>query len=94
MDLIFDNITPIGGVLLVKPSKESIKSFKKRMLIEWKKCFSWNNVNVHHITPIRCGGTDHINNLCLLHENCHRQVHSNSVQLIAAVCKLLKPYAK
>ncbi|WP_410522866.1 hypothetical protein [Orientia tsutsugamushi] len=43
---------------------------------------------------MRCGGTDHINNLCLLHENCHRQVHSNRGQLIAAVCKLLEPYAE
>lgn len=52
------------------------------------------NVQVHHKKPTRCGGTDHINNLCLLHTNCHRQVHSKRGQLIAAVSKLLEPYAE
>ncbi|WP_162562887.1 HNH endonuclease [Orientia tsutsugamushi] len=78
--------------------------FKSRQIL-WRRqkgkclvCFdlidNGESVHVHHITPIRCGGTDHINNLCLLHENCHRQVHSNRGQLIAAVCKLLEPYAE
>nr|WP_209445228.1 group II intron reverse transcriptase/maturase [Rickettsia fournieri] len=30
-----------GVTLLVKPSKDTIKSFKKRMMIEWKSNFSW-----------------------------------------------------
>ncbi|WP_373455916.1 group II intron maturase-specific domain-containing protein [Orientia tsutsugamushi] len=36
------NSTRRGVALLVKPSKDSIKSFKKRMSIEWKKSLSWN----------------------------------------------------
>ncbi|SPM46562.1 Uncharacterised protein [Orientia tsutsugamushi] len=36
------NSTRRGVALLVKPSKDSIKSFKKRISIEWKKSFSWN----------------------------------------------------
>ncbi|WP_342638325.1 group II intron reverse transcriptase/maturase [Orientia tsutsugamushi] len=36
------NSTRRGVALLVKPSKVSIKSFKKRISIEWKKSFSWN----------------------------------------------------
>ncbi|KJV81990.1 HNH endonuclease family protein [Rickettsia hoogstraalii str. RCCE3] len=57
----------------------------------------WNNLHTYldraHKILKRCGGTDHINNLCLLHTNCHRQVHSKRGQLIAAVSKLLEPYA-
>jgi RNA-directed DNA polymerase len=31
-----------GVILLNKPSKESIKAFKKQMTLEWKKGLSWN----------------------------------------------------
>ncbi|XVN40696.1 MAG: group II intron reverse transcriptase/maturase [Rickettsia endosymbiont of Argas persicus] len=30
-----------GVTLLVKPSKDTIKSFKKRIMIEWKRSFAW-----------------------------------------------------
>lgn len=56
--------------------------FKSRQIL-WRRqkgkclvCFdlidNGENVHVHHITPIRCGGTNHINNLCLLHKNCYQ----------------------
>ena len=35
-----------GIVLLIKPSKESIKGFKKQMTIEWKKGLSWEQKEV------------------------------------------------
>ncbi|KJV79875.1 HNH endonuclease family protein [Rickettsia hoogstraalii str. RCCE3] len=80
------------------------KYFFKTRQILWRrqegKCLvcldsidNGENVQVHHKILKRCGGTDHINNLCLLHTNCHRQVHSKRGQLIAAVSKLLEPYA-
>ncbi|WP_409994163.1 HNH endonuclease [Rickettsia argasii] len=50
--------------------------------------------NLYHFSTGVDSGTDHINNLCLLHTNCHRQVHSKRGQLIAAVSKLLEPYAE
>lgn len=50
-------------------------------------------IHVHHKIPKKQGGTDHINNLSLLHVNCHNQVHSKQGQQIAAVSKLLEPYA-
>ncbi|WP_209445229.1 HNH endonuclease [Rickettsia fournieri] len=81
------------------------KYFFKTRQILWRrqegKCLvcldlidNGENVQVHHKRPTKCGGTDHINNLCLLHTNCHRQVHSKRGQLIAAVSKLLEPYAE
>lgn len=32
--------------------------------------------HIHHIQPKHLGGTDRLDNLVLLHPNCHRQVHS------------------
>jgi RNA-directed DNA polymerase len=50
-------------------------------------------IHVHHKIPKKQGGTDCINNLSLLHVNCHNQVHSKQGQQIAAVSRLLEPYA-
>ncbi len=50
-------------------------------------------IHLHHKLPRKNGGTDHINNLALLHTNCHMQVHSKQGQQIANVSKLLEPYA-
>lgn len=35
-----------GVVLLAKPSKESVKAFKKQMTLEWKKALSWDTKRV------------------------------------------------
>lgn len=50
-------------------------------------------VHLHHKLPRKNKGADHINNLALLHMNCHMQVHSKQGQQIAKVSKLLEPYA-
>jgi len=50
-------------------------------------------VHLHHKLPRKNKGTDHINNLALLHMNCHMQVHSKQGQQIANVSKSLEPYA-
>ncbi|EAS1844058.1 HNH endonuclease, partial [Salmonella enterica] len=33
--------------------------------------------NIHHILKKSLGGSDNLENLVLLHPNCHRQLHSN-----------------
>ncbi|MCA0254642.1 MAG: group II intron reverse transcriptase/maturase [Proteobacteria bacterium] len=77
--------------------------FKTRQII-WRKqegkcpvCMdvidNGEKIHLHHKLPRKSGGTDHINNLALLHTNCHIQVHSKQGQQIAAVSKLLEPYA-
>ena len=51
-------------------------------------------IHMHH-KHLQCqGGDDRINNLVLLHETCHRQVHSKQGQQLAEVRKLLEPYAE
>ena len=35
---------------------------------------SWN---IHHIVERHKGGPDTLDNLVMLHPNCHRQIHSN-----------------
>ncbi len=40
---------------------------------------SWN---VHHILPQCKGGKDTLDNLMLLHQNCHRQIHSQNLTVV------------
>ncbi|EBL8454843.1 HNH endonuclease, partial [Salmonella enterica] len=37
--------------------------------------------NIHHIVKKVLGGSDAVENLVLLHPNCHRQLHSNEAGL-------------
>jgi len=39
------------------------------------------DIETHHIVPVKDGGTDRIENLVHLHKSCHKQVHSKSKQL-------------
>jgi RNA-directed DNA polymerase len=39
--------------------------------------FNGEELHTHHITPVREGGTDEVQNLVHLHKDCHRQTHSN-----------------
>ena len=41
--------------------------------------------NVHHIEPKMMGGSDRLENLVLLHPNCHRQVHSRKLKVVKPV---------
>jgi RNA-directed DNA polymerase len=38
--------------------------------------------NIHHILPKAQGGKDNISNLMLLHPNCHRQIHSQKLEVV------------
>jgi len=46
---------------------------------EMKEEEKWN---VHHILPRCKGGKDTLDNLVLLHQNCHRQVHSQNLTVV------------
>jgi RNA-directed DNA polymerase len=48
-------------------------------------------VHLHHIVPKHQGGSNRVDNLCLLHATCHRQVHSKHTS--ASVRSLLEPDA-
>lgn len=41
--------------------------------------------NVHHIEPRVMGGSDRLENLVLLHPNCHRQVHNRKLKVVKPV---------
>ena len=41
--------------------------------------------HIHHIQWRAHGGTDLVDNLLLLHPNCHRQVHSQGIRLAKVV---------
>ena len=51
------------------------------------------SIDIHHKTPRKLGGTDKLDNLAMLHTNCHRQVHSKAGQQLHDVSKLLEPCA-
>ena len=38
--------------------------------------------NIHHILPKAKGGKDNISNLMLLQPNCHRQIHSQKLEVV------------
>ena len=35
-----------------------------------------SEVDTHHMLPVRHGGTERLNNLWLLHQDCHKSLHS------------------
>jgi RNA-directed DNA polymerase len=86
-----------------RQSKKSRYLFKTRSILWGKqkgKCkVCMDNIDngerleVHHILPRKQGGKDNIDNLVMLHTNCHRQIHSKLGQQITDVSKLLEPYA-
>jgi RNA-directed DNA polymerase len=38
--------------------------------------------NIHHILPKSEGGKDNLNNLVLVHPNCHKQVHCRKTNVV------------
>ncbi|EGH3761949.1 group II intron reverse transcriptase/maturase [Salmonella enterica] len=61
---------------------------QKKILVIWRKQGSYcplceqpitrkTGWNIHHILKKSLGGSDNLENLVLLHPNCHRQLHSN-----------------
>ena len=47
------------------------------------------DLHVHHVRPKHHGGTEDLTNLRLVHQTCHRQIHSSSAPL--GVRRLLEP---
>lgn len=41
-----------------------------------KECFVHESLEVHHIIPLKDGGKNTLRNLCVLHRNCHTQLHT------------------
>jgi RNA-directed DNA polymerase len=54
-------------------------------------------LHTHHIVPVEAGGEEKYRNLLLVHEDCHRQIHSNVYRAkaikksVLAVSHLLEP---
>lgn len=44
-----------------------------------RRDISKSQVHTHHIIPRKEGGTEGLNNLCLLHVECHKEMHRNSL---------------
>jgi len=86
-----------------RQARNSKYLFKRRSIL-WRKqagkCPVCNDnidngeaIHIHHIRPKKKGGDDSIDNLAMLHANCHRQLHSKQGRQLADVSKLLEPYA-
>jgi len=45
-----------------------------------QKCFKYSKgmLHLHHIIPVKCGGSDYSDNIIPLCKDCHRYVHSRS----------------
>lgn len=60
--------------------KEITKNRSNIIQLKGNKCylcgFDYHNILcIHHIIPIACGGSNDLNNLCVLCPNCHAIVH-------------------
>lgn len=59
-------------------SQDIRQSLMVRANFKCEHCGEAKNLHVHHIVPIRCGGTDSPDNLLLLCGWCHAQEHKDS----------------
>lgn len=71
--------TQQGKSLWAKGSKleQVAKNQNWKCPICGQSLFNGEDIETHHIVPVKEGGTDDINNLIHLHIACHKQVHSN-----------------
>ena len=65
------------SVLLDKRTQKLLVK-QKGLCSVCNKTIDWQNekVEIHHIKPVKEGGSDKLNNLVVVHWNCHRQIHS------------------
>jgi len=49
------------------------------------KLVGWEDVEVHHVTPRKRGGSDKLKNLRLLHKTCHKQVTVSKNEYLRAI---------
>jgi hypothetical protein len=70
---------------LADTGKSSV--FKKQ--VAKQQLENGEETHLHHVVSKKHGGTDDLVNLRLVHHNCHRQTHSNQMQL--EVRQLLEP---
>jgi len=60
------------------PIYEMLKRLKKDKVRNCEKCGDCDDLEIHHIIPIRQGGTEVDTNLMVLCEKCHRKLHTNT----------------
>ena len=79
-------------------AKPQVTAFRRRQLAQRQQgccpvCHqhleNGEGLHIHHVVPKHRGGTDALANLWLVHDTCHRQIHSNSAPL--GVRRLLEP---
>lgn len=56
-------------------SKELLEEVYKRYDSKCCNCGSTDNLDIHHIVPLSCGGTDRATNLVLVCQRCHQGLH-------------------
>ena len=49
------------------------------------KLLGWEDMEVHHVTPRKRGGSDKLKNLRLLHKTCHKQVTVSKNEYLRAI---------
>ncbi|MEM8780173.1 MAG: group II intron reverse transcriptase/maturase [Cyanobacteria bacterium P01_G01_bin.49] len=73
--------TKEGKVVWAKGSK--YEQIAKRQLYKCPNCgdflFNGEELEIHHIVPVKQGGSDDMDNLEHLHKGCHKQVHGQRV---------------
>jgi hypothetical protein len=75
-----------GDLYNYQNKKSYLMTLNKGLCEHCKKDFKNSSSHIHHRKPKSQGGSDRIENLMLLHEKCHKEIHKD--------IKLLKKYEK
>merc|ERR1712224_380986 len=72
------------SVLLGRVRSQLLKKQKGICPVCDGKLLGWEDLEVHHVTPRKRGGSDKLKNLRLLHKTCHKQITVCKVKYLRA----------
>lgn len=77
--IVFTKIQPKGAIQLLDNLRKQFEEIRNQI---WEKkphkcvnCGAESNLHLHHIVPLSLGGTNNIDNIVPLCEECHSKVH-------------------
>lgn len=77
--IVFTKIQPKGAIQLLNNLRKQFEEIRNQIWAEKQhkcvNCGAESNLHLHHIVPLSLGGTNNIDNIVPLCEECHSKVH-------------------